>query len=73
LHDAIQLEALGVPSMLVVTEPFLPIVKSFAPTIGMDDYPAVAVPHPVAPLDDDALKKLAEGILDEAVDRLTKA
>ncbi len=57
--------------MLVITEPFLPIVASFAPTVGMDNYPAVAVPHPVATLDDDALRKLASNILDEAVDRLT--
>lgn len=64
------MEALGVPSMLLITEPFTPIVKSFAPTVGMDDYPAVTVPHPVAPLDDDNLRKLATAVIDEAVERL---
>ena len=71
MHDAIQMEALGVPAMLLITDPFVPIVASFAPTIGMDDYPAVAVPHPVAPLDDDGLRKLASTVIDEAVARLT--
>jgi hypothetical protein len=71
LHDAIQMEALGVPSVLVITDPFEPIVASFAPTVGMDDYPAVKVPHPVAPLDDDGLRKLAGAVVDEAVERLT--
>lgn len=73
MHDAIQMEALGVPSMLLITEPFEPIVGSFAPTIGMADYPAVSVPHPVAPLDDDDLRKLATTVIDEAVSRLVGA
>lgn len=58
--------------MLIVTEPFLPIVASFAPTVGMADYPAaVTVPHPVASLDDADLKKLASAVIDSAVARLT--
>lgn len=65
------MEALGVPSMLLITEPFEPIVGSFAPTVGMDDYPAVMVPHPVSPLDDDDLRKLAANVIDEALERLT--
>lgn len=65
------MEALGIPAMLVITEPFEPIVASFAPTIGMDDYPAVKVPHPVSSLDDDDLRKLASTVIDEAVERLT--
>ncbi len=57
--------------MLLITEPFEPIVRSFAPTVGMDDYPAVKVPHPVSCLDDDELRKLATTVIDEAVERLT--
>ena len=67
-----QLEALGIPSMLIVTEPFLPIVASFAPTVGMAGYPAtVTVPHPVSSLDDTELKKLASAVIDSAVAALT--
>lgn len=73
MHDAIQLEALGVPSMLLITEPFEPIVASFAPTVGVASYDAVAVPHPVSPLDDDALVKLASSVVDRAVAQLTQA
>ena len=58
--------------MLMVTEPFLPVVASFAKTVGMAQYPAaVAVPHPVAPLDDDDLKKLASTVIDSALAKLT--
>lgn len=59
--------------MLVITEPFASIVDSFAPTVGMASYDAVQVPHPVAPLDDDALAKLAAAVIDDAVARLTTA
>ncbi len=59
--------------MLLITEPFEPIVASFAPTIGMSSYPSVTVPHPVAPLDDDGLKKLAESVVDQAAEQLTSA
>ncbi len=65
------MEGRGIPSMLVITEPFQPVVDAFAPTVGMDAYPAVAVPHPVSTLDDEALQKLATTIIDQAVTRLT--
>jgi len=59
--------------MLLITEPFQPIVKAFGPTIGVTDYPAVAVPHPVSSLGDDDLRKLASSVIDEAEARLTQA
>ena len=59
--------------MLVITEPFRAVVEAFAPTVGMDGYPAVTVPHPVSTLDDEALQKLATAVVDEAVTRLTTA
>lgn len=67
------MEALGVPSMLLITEPFEPIVASFAPTVGMAGYPAVKVPHPVSSLGDDDLRKLATTVIDEALERLVEA
>ena len=59
--------------MLLITEPFVETVASFAPTVGVDSYPAVTVPHPVSSLDDDELRKLATTVIDAAVDRLTAA
>ena len=57
--------------MLLITEPFHPIVAAFGPTVGVPDYQAVAVPHPVSSLDDDDLRKLASTVIDEAQARLT--
>jgi hypothetical protein len=70
LHDAVIFEGLGVPAMLLITEPFIPIVAAFGSTVGVEDYPAVAVPHPVSSLDDDGLRKLASTVIDEAEARL---
>ena len=64
------MDALGRPATLLVTEHFNHILISFAPTIGMPDYPAVSVPHPVAPLDDENLRRLADTVLDEVVSKL---
>ena len=72
MHDAIKMEAHGIPTALVITEPFAPIVASFAPTVGMDEYTgSVMVPHRVATTDDGGLKKLAGSIIDEVNSILT--
>ena len=66
------MEAKGIPTTLVITEPVAPIVAGFAPTVGMEEYTAsIKVPHRVATMDDDDLRKLAESVIDEAVGFLT--
>lgn len=66
------MEAKGIPTALVITEPFANIVAAFAPTVGMDEYLAsIAVPHRVSKMDDDELRKIAGSIIDEAVGLLT--
>jgi hypothetical protein len=59
LHDAVQLERLGVPATVVITEPFVDLVHQFASTLGMPDYAVVTLPHPVSSKDDSALRQLA--------------
>tara|TARA_B100001758_G_C18305444_1_gene554780 strand:+ start:728 stop:1000 length:273 start_codon:yes stop_codon:yes gene_type:complete len=51
------MEAHGIPTALVITEPFAPIVAGFAPTVGMEEYTgSIKVPHRVAQMDDDDLR-----------------
>ncbi len=72
MHDAVQMEAHGVPTALIITEPFAPIVVGFAPTVGMAKYTgSIMVPHRVATMDDDDLHKLADSVIDEAIACLT--
>ena len=49
------------PSTVVITEPFVDLVAQYAASLGMPDYPVVALPHPVSSKDDDALRHLASG------------
>ena len=58
------MEERGVPSILVCTEPFTATVKTIARIRGVPERPFVTVPHPVASLDDAALKRLASTIAD---------
>jgi hypothetical protein len=66
------MEAHGIPTALIITEPFAPIVAGFAPTVGMAKYTgSIMVPHRVAIMDDDDLRKLADSVIDEAIACLT--
>ena len=73
MHDAVLLEARGVPAALVVTEPFVAVAARFAPTIGAPGYPSAAVPHPISSVDDDDLRKYAAAVADEVSEFLTTA
>jgi hypothetical protein len=48
LHDAIQLESLGVPATVIITDVFPRTVASFARALGADGYAPVVLPHPVS-------------------------
>jgi hypothetical protein len=64
LHDAIQMERLGVPAALLITEPFQEIVDSVSPTLGAESYPTAALPHPVSALGQPELAVLAKSVVD---------
>jgi hypothetical protein len=51
LHDAILFEAQGVPTAVVTTTEFVDAAKRQARNLGMPQFEAVAVAHPIQPLD----------------------
>ena len=69
----VRLEAAGVPTAAVATEPFLDEALEQARLLGMPDYRMVLVPHPVQLLELAQLQALADGAFDEIVVRLTGA
>lgn len=73
LHDALQLERLGVPASLLMTDVFQGSVASFAASLGAAGYPTVVVPHPVSSRDDATLDRLARDAAPIARERLTVA
>lgn len=69
--DAIALEKLGIPSTVVITEPFVGLIERFAAMAKMPSYHAVVLPHPVASRSDEELRILVEGLADDLVAQLT--
>ena len=59
MHDAIQLEKMGLPSAVICTEPFISSAKAMSAIGGIPDYPFIVLPHPLGVLDADALREQA--------------
>ena len=60
VHDSVRLERLGVPSVVVGTEPFLDEALEQARLLGMPEQRTVLVPHPVQLLTPEQMCDLAE-------------
>ncbi len=60
MHDGIELEKLGVPSAVLITNEFVNQAKAIAEIQGIPDYPFAIVPHPIGRLTPEALKGRAE-------------
>jgi hypothetical protein len=66
VHDAARLEARGIPTAVVGTEPFLDEALEQARLLGLPNYPVALVAHPVQLLTEAELEVLA----DEAFPRI---
>lgn len=71
MHDALQLERLGVPATVVITAPFQGLAARTAESLGLPGYPAVVVPHPISTRDAGQLARLAAEVADAVEARLT--
>jgi hypothetical protein len=66
LHDAIEVEKLGVPAVGVMTTKFVSAADLMARVLGADGYRYVAIEHPISSAGDAALaaeaaRTVAEG------------
>ena len=60
MHDTVNLEALGVPTVFVASTEFVDAAEAQARALGAD--PArVFVPHPIQDRTDDEVRALADG------------
>jgi hypothetical protein len=59
VHDAIELEKMGVPAAVICTEPFTSSAKAMSRIGGIPDYPFVTLPHPLGSLTTEALREQA--------------
>ena len=71
VHDVVRLEARGVATAAIGTEPFLDEALEQAHVLGMPDYRMVLIPHPVQILATDELHARADAAVAQVVARLT--
>lgn len=72
MHDAIEGERLGIPSVGIMTDRFITSAKLVAELNGLKGYPFSVIPHPIANNDDEALKAKAILAVGEIVTMLTR-
>jgi alkanesulfonate monooxygenase SsuD/methylene tetrahydromethanopterin reductase-like flavin-dependent oxidoreductase (luciferase family) len=72
VHDIVNLESLGIPSVFVASSEFVDAAASQARSLGAD--PAVVfVQHPIQDRTDDEMRALADGAVDALLAHLTAA
>ncbi len=66
MHDTVNLEALGVPTVFLASTEFIDAADAQSRALGAD--PArVFVPHPIQDRTDDEVRALADAAIDAAV------
>jgi hypothetical protein len=64
VHDIIDLETRGVPSMFIASDVFVQAAESQANALGFPTVQRVFVPHPIQDRTDDEMCALADGAFD---------
>jgi hypothetical protein len=67
LHNATELEKLGVPTAVLCTEPFSKTAESMAKRRGFPNYRYVLVEHPLSSARPEGIRARAERALPEVV------
>jgi Fe-S cluster biogenesis protein NfuA len=67
VYDAIELERLGKPAVVVTTTKFLPIAETMAANFGLADTRLLVFPHPLGGTDSGTLHRWAESAVDALV------
>ncbi len=67
MHDAIRLEAAGIPTAVVVTTPFVHEARVQREALGMTGLEPVVVAHPLSTLSSEELDRRAEQAVDQVL------
>ena len=71
MHDSIDLESRGTPTVFVASAEFREAARVQAEALGMPDVARVFVPHPIQDRTDAEMAALADGAVDAIVAALT--
>ncbi len=70
MHDSIELERRGVPSVAICTEPFVSGAKAMSELGGIPDYPFAVVKHPIGSLTETQIRERALEALPQVIGSL---
>ena len=59
MYDSLKLEALGVPTIAICTEPFESGARAMANLGGIPDYPFALIQHPIGSLTPEQIRERA--------------
>ena len=68
--DSVHLEQMGIPSVVIVTEPFVTAAKVNARVQGMPDLPMIALPHDYLEEDEDRVRAKVAPLVGDILERL---
>ena len=71
MHDIVDLERRGIPSMFVASGEFVTAAESQAASLGFPTVARVFTPHPVQDRTDDEMRAYADAAFDEIVAAVT--
>ena len=71
LHDAIDLETLGCPTVVLVTDVFHQTAIAHAEHLGLPDVRIVAIANPLSGISDEEVTQRARAVLPDVVAGLT--
>ena len=70
MHDIVNLEAVGIPGVMIASTEFVDAAAAQAVALGADPA-AVFVPHPIQDRTDDELRELADDAIDAILAAVT--
>jgi len=73
VHDAIQLERSGTPTVVATTTHFVELTRRVAAGFGVPEARVAVFPHPLGGTDDDTIIGWADAAVDEVVALLTRS
>ncbi len=71
MHDIVDLEGRGLPSVFVASAEFVQAADSQATSLGFPTVARVFTPHPIQDRTDDEMRSYADAAYDEIVEHLT--
>jgi hypothetical protein len=71
VHDLVQLEAQGVPTILVATEPFAALARHACEAQHLPEARVLVVAHPLGGIPADQVEALADTAVDDLLGLLT--